>query len=61
MTLGYSLSADTREQVLFFCHGQGANGKSVFFAALSALLGEYAVTTPFDTFIARRADRRRNR
>jgi putative DNA primase/helicase len=48
--VGYSLSGDTTEQVLFICHGQGANGKSVFLALLRALLGAYAYNAPFSTF-----------
>jgi len=48
--VGYSLTADTREQVIFFCHGQGANGKSTFLDTLRAMLGEYASNTPFSTF-----------
>ena len=31
---GYALSGITIEQVLFLCHGRGANGKSIFRALL---------------------------
>ena len=48
--IGYSLSGDTSEQVLFVCYGSGANGKSVFLSTLRAVLGEYAHNTPFSTF-----------
>jgi putative DNA primase/helicase len=48
--VGYSLTGDTREQVIFFCHGQGANGKSTFLDTLRAMLGDYAANTPFSTF-----------
>lgn len=37
--VGYSLSGDVSEQVLFFCHGSGANGKSVFCNTLLRMLG----------------------
>ncbi|MDE3089631.1 MAG: DNA primase, partial [Chloroflexota bacterium] len=47
---GYSLSGDVSEQVLFLCYGTGANGKSVFLAALRSALGDYAHNTPFSTF-----------
>ncbi len=42
------------DQVLLFLHGPGATGKSTLLAALKAALGEYAVTTDFETFLARR-------
>jgi len=48
--VGYSLTGDTREQVLFLCHGTGSNGKSVLLSTLRALLGDYADNTPFSTF-----------
>lgn len=39
---GYSLTGITREQVIFMCLGDGANGKSTFLNALGAVLGDYA-------------------
>jgi putative DNA primase/helicase len=50
--VGYSLTGDTREQVLFLCYGDGANGKSVLLNILRTLLGDYAGNSPFDTFDA---------
>lgn len=50
--VGYSLTGDTSEQKLFLCHGQGANGKSVFLGTLQALFGEYAATASFHSFDA---------
>lgn len=41
--VGYSLSGSVVEQVLFFLHGPGANGKSVFLLTLLSLLGDYAM------------------
>jgi putative DNA primase/helicase len=48
--VGYSLTGDTSAQVLFICHGRGANGKSVFLSTLRRILGTYAANTPFTTF-----------
>jgi putative DNA primase/helicase len=44
--IGYSLTGDTREQVLFFIHGGGCNGKSTTTEPLQALLGDYALRAP---------------
>lgn len=51
---GATLVGRVVDQVLLFLHGPGATGKSTLLAALKAALGEYAVTTDFDTFLARR-------
>lgn len=47
--MGYSLTAITREQVLFISWGSGWNGKSTFKAVQENLLGDYAANTPFST------------
>ncbi len=39
--VGYSLTADVREQVLFFLHGDGSNGKSTFLGMIREMLGDY--------------------
>jgi putative DNA primase/helicase len=49
--VGYSLSGHTREQVLFFLCGAGANGKSIFLNVLLKLLGSYGKTTGADTIM----------
>lgn len=54
LAIGYSLTGRTDEQALFFLHGQGANGKSVFLALLGALLGEYGVKSGSGLIVARR-------
>lgn len=48
--IGYSLTGDTSEQCFFLCHGPGANGKSVFLDVVTALLGEFAQSSPMTTF-----------
>jgi putative DNA primase/helicase len=54
---GYSLTGDTGEEKLFFAHGPAATGKSTFLEALKAVLGEFATTTDFETFLKRKGDR----
>jgi putative DNA primase/helicase len=50
--MGYTLTGLTKEQALFVCHGNGANGKSTALNTISRVLGSYASATPFDTFEA---------
>jgi len=58
--VGYSLTGSTREQCLFFLHGIGANGKSTFLEVIRSLLGDYAATAEFSTFVADRKNSVRN-
>ena len=52
--LGYSMTGDMSEQVLFVAHGSGQNGKSVAFNTVRDLLGDYALQAPFETFLKTR-------
>ncbi len=52
---GYSATGDTSEQCMFINHGPGANGKSTFQEAVSAALGDYAMRTPTETLLVKRA------
>jgi putative DNA primase/helicase len=54
--VGYSLTGHTSEEVLFFAHGPTATGKSSLLEAIRAVLGEYASTADFETFLKRRGD-----
>ncbi len=47
---GYSLSGLVDEEVLFFCYGEGANGKSRLFDVFEMLLGDYFLKTHADLF-----------
>jgi putative DNA primase/helicase len=47
---GYCLTGLTSEHALFFIHGTGANGKSTFLNAVTAVLGDYHRTAPIETF-----------
>jgi len=49
--VGYSLTGDTREHLLFFLHGFGENGKSVFINIIQKLLNDYAAQTPVSTIM----------
>lgn len=57
---GYSLTGDTREQVVIIEHGGGANGKSTKQGITQDILGDYARTTSFNTFLARNGEATRN-
>ncbi len=48
--IGYSLTGRMDEQVVFFCYGVGANGKSVFISVLQKIFGDYGHNVPFSTF-----------
>lgn len=58
--IGYGATGDVREECLFFCYGQGGNGKSKFFEAIRAVLGDYAQQSDFSTFMERHGDGPRN-
>jgi len=49
--VGYSLTGDIKNQVLFFLYGLGSNGKSTFVATIRKLLGEYAERVNTDLFM----------
>jgi len=51
--VGYSVTGDTREDRLFLVNGPAASGKSTLLEAIKATLGDYAVTTDFETFLQR--------
>lgn len=48
--VGYSLTGEIVEHVMFLCWGKGANGKSTLLNAIRAAIGEYSANTPFSTF-----------
>jgi putative DNA primase/helicase len=50
--VGYTLTGDISEQVVFMLYGTGANGKSTFLEVLRTLLGDYARNADFTTFLA---------
>lgn len=54
--IGYSLTGDTSEQVLFVPWGAGANGKSTLLEAVAGVMGDYATRTPPETFMVKRGE-----
>ena len=50
---GYWLTGRTDQQTFTVFHGLGANGKSVFAETIRKLLGSYAVSADFGTFMAK--------
>ena len=57
IAVGYSLTGETSEQVLFFLHGRGSNGKGAFIRTIEAMLGDYARTADFSAFLEQRGER----
>ncbi len=54
--IGYTITGDTSEEVLLFPHGPTATGKSTFMETVKTVLGDYASTADFETFLRRRGD-----
>jgi len=54
VAVGYALTGDVGEQVLFLLIGDGANGKSTFLTMVTRMLGDYAATAPKDLLLATR-------
>jgi len=57
---GYCLTGSMAEQVFFFCHGDGSNGKTKFLIVLRGLLRDYAKQADFSTFLVQRNEKVRN-
>lgn len=54
---GYCLTGSTRERKMFFHHGTGHNGKTVFTNTMRMILGDYAVVIPMEMLMATRDHR----
>ena len=50
--VGYSLQGDNREQVMFICHGAGANGKSLLLETIREVEGTYGQTVPISALMS---------
>lgn len=51
--VGYSMSGSTKEQCVFFCYGNGRNGKSTFLDLVSEIMGDYATNIQPETIMVR--------
>jgi putative DNA primase/helicase len=49
--VGYTLTGEADEHALFLLYGTGANGKTTFLEVLRHILGDYAQSADFGTFI----------
>lgn len=49
--LGYCLIGEISEQCMVIFEGKGANGKSTLIDVVARLLGDYAMTSPIETFL----------
>jgi putative DNA primase/helicase len=50
---GYSITGDTGEEKLFFAYGPAATGKSTFINTITKVLGDYACTADFESFVSK--------
>ena len=58
--LGWALTGDTSSQAMFILYGNGANGKSTFINTVMKLMGDYATSTPTETFMQKKGDQASN-
>ncbi len=54
---GYATTGSTREHVLYFGYGTGANGKGVTIGTVANILADYHRTAAMETFTASNSDR----
>ena len=54
--VGYTLTADRREQKLFFMFGLGSNGKSTFWDMVQWIVNTYGLKLPASTLMRSRSD-----
>jgi len=53
-SIGYALTGDSSEQVMFVLFGSGANGKTTLLEAVRHILGEYSGQLPVKTLMIKR-------
>lgn len=52
--VGYSLTGSIKEQCLFFCYGNGCNGKSTFMDVISTIMGSYALNMQAESIMVKK-------
>ena len=50
--IGYSMTDSVREEVFFFCHGGGSNGKTTLINTVADMLGDYASPIRIEALLA---------
>jgi P4 family phage/plasmid primase-like protien len=55
--LGYCLTGYVTEHSLLFLFGTGGNGKSVFTATVTEIMGDYTIVAPMEMFLASNVER----
>ena len=55
--LGYALTGETREQIVAFFHGDGANGKSTLLDVVLGVMGDYGIKIPSAMLMAQHGER----
>jgi len=58
--LGCCLTGDMSSQAMFILYGTGANSKSTFINVVNRILGDYATTTPTETFMQKKGEQATN-
>ncbi|WP_168203294.1 DNA primase family protein [Oceanispirochaeta crateris] len=58
--VGCSLTGDMSSQAMFILYGTGANGKSTFINVITQIMGDYAMTTPTETFMQKKGEQATN-
>ncbi|MDR0475968.1 MAG: DUF5906 domain-containing protein [Treponema sp.] len=58
--IGWAITGDISEQLMFILFGSGANGKSTFLNTVMYILGDYATATPTETFMKKSNDQSTN-
>jgi putative DNA primase/helicase len=55
-SIGYSLLGTVSEKCLFFCWGDGSNGKSVFLNVIRTMFGDYGQQAAIRTFLKKKTE-----
>lgn len=59
-SVGYSMTGSTKEQCVFFCYGNGRNGKSTFLDIVTEIMGDYAINIQPETIMVKQGQGQAN-